>query len=50
MLAGLKEAAAYYNANGGILGRPVSIDVKNDASDPGTATSEAVSALSGNPG
>jgi ABC-type branched-subunit amino acid transport system substrate-binding protein len=50
MLAGLKGAAAYYNANGGILGRPVSIDVQNDASDPGTATSEAVSALSGNPG
>lgn len=50
MLAGLKGAAAYYNANGGILGRPVSVDVENDASDPGTATSEAVSALSGSPG
>jgi branched-chain amino acid transport system substrate-binding protein len=50
MLAGLKGAAAYYNANGGILGRPVSIVVKNDGSDPGTATSDAVSALSSNPG
>jgi ABC-type branched-subunit amino acid transport system substrate-binding protein len=50
MLAGLKGAAAYYNANGGILGRSVNIDVQDDNSDPATATSEAVSALSSNPG
>ena len=49
-LLGLQAAARYYNAHGGILGGQVHMTVKNDNGDPTIAASEAVQALSGNPG
>jgi branched-chain amino acid transport system substrate-binding protein len=49
-LAGLQAAAAYYNAHGGILRRKVQVTVANDNSDPGTAASVAIKALSTDPG
>ena len=48
-LAGIKAAAAYYNAHGGVLGRPVGITVENDNGDPATATSELVTSLGSDP-
>lgn len=47
---GLQAAAAYYNAQGGILGRKINITVVNDNSDPATATSLVTQQLSSNPG
>lgn len=49
-LLGLQAAAAYYNAHGGILGGQVHVAVKNDNGDPTIAASEAVQALSADPG
>jgi ABC-type branched-subunit amino acid transport system substrate-binding protein len=45
---GMQAAAAYYNAHGGILGRKVNIVVKNDNSDPTTATQIATHELASN--
>jgi len=47
---GLQAAAAYYNAQGGILGRKINITVLNDNSDPATATSLVTQQLTSNPG
>jgi branched-chain amino acid transport system substrate-binding protein len=49
-LLGLQAAARYYNAHGGILGGQVHLTVDNDNGDPTIAASEAVQALSSNPG
>jgi branched-chain amino acid transport system substrate-binding protein len=45
----MKAAAAYYNAQGGILGKKVVIDVVNDNSDPSVAVSLLTKELSTNP-
>jgi branched-chain amino acid transport system substrate-binding protein len=47
---GLEAAAAYYNAQGGILGHKVNIVVANDNSDPTIASSVATKDLSSDPG
>ena len=47
---GLEAAAAYYNAQGGILGHKVNIVVANDNSDPTIASSIATKDLSSDPG
>lgn len=47
--ASMKAAAAYLNANGGILGHKVVIVTKNDNSDPATAVSLVQEYLSNNP-
>lgn len=39
-LDGYKSAAAYINANGGIDGRQITLDVLDDANDPGRATTQ----------
>lgn len=46
-LAGLKGAAAYMNANGGILGHKLKVTVINDNGDPQTAATGLVKYLSG---
>jgi len=46
---GLEAAAAYYNAQGGILGRKISITVENDNSDPATAAGILTKQLSSDP-
>jgi branched-chain amino acid transport system substrate-binding protein len=45
---GMQAAAAFYNAQGGILGKKIVITVKNDNSDAATATSIATQELSRN--
>jgi branched-chain amino acid transport system substrate-binding protein len=44
-----KASAAYWNANGGILGHPIKITVLNDNGDETTAVSVFQQYLSGNP-
>ncbi|MGP8209353.1 MAG: ABC transporter substrate-binding protein [Acidimicrobiales bacterium] len=49
-LLGVRAAAAYYNANGGILGRKIVVTEEDDNNDATTAVDLAVQALSGSPG
>lgn len=48
-VASLKAAAAYLNANGGILGHKVQVTIENDNSAPATAVSLVQQYLSDNP-